>query len=319
MSCALLQSGIQMNIDADDHGEERIPLSGMNAHAMQMVIIKHPVIHPFAGSTVVVNCFIFFRASGDRSIEPDIPVRFGIDTPAIGGWGTFPFTRAGIHSAAGKRAAPLTGVLLFTVSPVDHTETSHAQGSAVFVNGDGIRDGFRPAAFMVQVNKGPDFPFPAKTVGGIVVIGRIQADVTDRDIWVDGFKFAEGDNGGDTVMPPGIHETDMKREVNSNVCIMGAEHIKCMAEIKNFLVAVPSPVGIGIREMAPAGAVCASVLHTVTDFMSIRGGMGMDTGAVAGKGEAVRREEPVFQGRDEGGKPEELLKPVFIMKGKFFM
>lgn len=44
-----------MNIDADDHGEERIPLFGVDAHAMQMVIIEHPVIHSFTGSAVVVN------------------------------------------------------------------------------------------------------------------------------------------------------------------------------------------------------------------------------------------------------------------------
>lgn len=95
-----------MNIDADDHGEERIPLSGMDAHVMQLVIIEHPVIHPFAGSTVVVNRLIFLRASGHRSIEPDIPVWFCVDTPAIGRCGAFSFARAGIRFATGKRAAP---------------------------------------------------------------------------------------------------------------------------------------------------------------------------------------------------------------------
>ena len=37
-----------MDIDADDHGEEGIPLPGMDAHAMQMVIIEYPVVYPFA-------------------------------------------------------------------------------------------------------------------------------------------------------------------------------------------------------------------------------------------------------------------------------
>ena len=72
-----------MDVDTDDHGEERIALSGMYAHAMQMVIIKYPVIKPFAGSTVVVDSLIFIRTPGDRSIEADIPVRFCIDTAAI--------------------------------------------------------------------------------------------------------------------------------------------------------------------------------------------------------------------------------------------
>ena len=95
-----------MDVDADDHGEEGIPFSGMDAHIMQMVIIEHPVINPFAGSTVVVNYLIILCTSGDRSIEPDIPVRFCVDTAPIGGAGTFFFAVAGIGSAAGKRAAP---------------------------------------------------------------------------------------------------------------------------------------------------------------------------------------------------------------------
>ena len=210
-------------------------------------------------------------------------------------------------------------MFLSAIPPVDHTETCHAQRRAVFVNRDGIGDGFRPATVIIQVNKGADLPFLAKTIGGIVVIGRIQTEVTDRDIRVDGLKFPEGNDSADTVVPSGSQKADMKREVNADVCIMGAEHIKGMAEIKNFLVAVPSPVSIRVREMAPAGAVCHSVFQTVTDFMSVRGGMGMDTGAVAGKGEAVRGEKPVFQGGDEGGKTEELLEPLFIMEGKLPM
>ena len=244
-----------MNIDADDHSEERIPLSGMDAHAVQTVIIEYPVIYPFTGSTVVVDLLIFLRASGYRSIEADVPVQFCIDTPAIGRWGTFLFTRAGIHFATGKWTAPFTGMLLFTVSPVDHTVTGHAQGSAIFVNGDRIRNGLWPAAVIIQVNEGSYFPFLAKAIGSIVVIGRIQAEVTDRDIGVDGLKFAQGDNGCDTVVPPGINETDMQRKVNTKVRVMGTEHIKCMAEIKDFLATVPTPVSIGVREMAPAGAV----------------------------------------------------------------
>ena len=108
-------------------------------------------------------------------------------------------------------------------------------------------------------------------------------------------------------MPPGINETDMEGEVNANVVVVGAEHIKGMAEIKDFLVTVPSPVSIGVREMAPAGAVCDPVLQTAADFMPIRGGMGMDTGAVTGKSETVCREKPVFEGGDECGKAEKLL------------
>ena len=73
-----------MDVDADDHGEEGITFPGMDAHIMKMVIIEYPVINPFTGSAVVVNFLIFLRTSGDRSIEPDIPFRFCVDTAAIG-------------------------------------------------------------------------------------------------------------------------------------------------------------------------------------------------------------------------------------------
>ncbi len=81
----LLQSCIQMDTDADDHGEERITFSGVDAHIMKMVIIEHPVIYPLAGSTVIVNCLIFLRTPCHRGIEADIPVRSGVDAATIGG------------------------------------------------------------------------------------------------------------------------------------------------------------------------------------------------------------------------------------------
>ena len=228
-----------MDVDTDDHGEEGITFSSVDTHIMKMVIIEHPVIDPFTGSAVIVNRFIFLRTPGDRSIEPDIPVWLCVDTPAIGRRGTFPFTGTGIHPAAGKRAAPFAGMFLFTVSPVDHAVASHAQGSAVCVNGDRIRDGIGSAAVVIQVNERPELPFFTKVVGSIVIIGRIQTEVTDRDIRVDSLKFPEGNKGGDTVVPPGIQEADMEREVNADVSIMGAEHVKGMSEIKDFFIAVP--------------------------------------------------------------------------------
>ena len=37
--CALLQSCIQMDVNADDHGEKGIAFPGMDAHIMKVVII----------------------------------------------------------------------------------------------------------------------------------------------------------------------------------------------------------------------------------------------------------------------------------------
>ncbi len=53
-----------MDIDADDHGEEGALFSGMDSHNMQMVIIEHPVIDPFAGSAVIMISLYSFVPLG---------------------------------------------------------------------------------------------------------------------------------------------------------------------------------------------------------------------------------------------------------------
>ncbi len=101
-------------------------------------------------------------------------------------------------------------------------------------------------------------------------------------------------------MPPGVEETDMERKVNAEFCVMGAEHVKGMAEIEDFFIAVPTPVGIGVREMASAGTMGFSVFPAMAELMPIRGSVGMDTGAVAGEGEAVGGDEAFVGGREDG-------------------
>jgi len=111
-------------------------------------------------------------------------------------------------------------MLLLTVTPVDHAEPGRAQQSAIFVNGNGIWNGFWSAAVHVKVDKRADVPFLAKLVSGIVVMGGIQTDVPDGDIWVDRLKFAQGDDGADAVVPPGVEETDVEREISADICIV---------------------------------------------------------------------------------------------------
>lgn len=171
----------------------------------------------------------------------------------------------------------------------------------------------------VAVNKRPDLPFLAEPVGGIVVMGGVQADIPDRDIRVNGLKFPEGDNGTDAVVPPGVQETDMQWQVNADPGIVGTEHVKRMPEIESSLVAVPSLVSIRIGEMAFASAMGDVVFHASADLMAIRGCMGMDTGAIAGKGEAIGRDETVFKRRKDRGEAKDLLEPLLKIKGKFFM
>lgn len=305
-----------MDADADNHSKEGIPLFGVYAHIMKMIIIQDPVIHPLTGSAVIVNFLVFWRSSWNGSVKADVPVRFCVDTAAVRRGRTFFPAGAGGCFAADKRAAPFAGMLLLTVPPVDHTETGHTQWGAVFINGDRIRDGIRAPPVGIKVNKRPDIPFLAEGVSGIVVMGRVQADIPDRDIWVNGFKFPEGDDGADAVMASGIQEADMQGQVNTDGGIVCAEHVKSVAKIKSFFIAVPAPVGIRIGEMAFTGTARDTIFQTVTYPVTIRGGMGMDAGAVAGKGESVPRDESVLKGGEDGGKTKNLLEPFFIMEGE---
>ena len=111
-------------------------------------------------------------------------------------------------------------MFLFAVPPVDHAQAGHAQGGAVFVDGNRVRDGIGPAAVGVEINKRLEFPFLAERVGGIVVMCRVQAEIFDRDIRIYGLKFPEGDDGAYAVMPPGVQETDMYRQVNPEISIV---------------------------------------------------------------------------------------------------
>lgn len=79
----------------------------------------------------------------------------------------------------------------------------------------------------------------------------IEAEVPNRDIRVNGPEFMQGGDGADAVVPAGIQKTDM--EVNANTGIVRTKHIKGVPEIKGIFVAVPSPAGIRVREMALAG------------------------------------------------------------------
>ena len=153
-------------------------------------------------------------------METDVPVGFCVDTAAVRRGRTFFLTGAGTHFATGEGTAPFTGMLLFTVPPVDHTEPGHAQGCAVFIDGDRARNGIRAAAVGIKVNKRSDVPFLAESISGKVVMGGVQADVPDRDIRVNGPEFPEGDDGADAVVASGIQETDMESQPQ---CASGSE------------------------------------------------------------------------------------------------
>ena len=65
--------------------------------------------------------------------------------------------------------------------------------------------------------------------------------------------------------------------------------------------------------MSVTGAVINAILLAITDFMSIRVSMGVDTGSIAGNSGGGRN-QPKFHRRDNGNERKELLEEFFIMK-----
>lgn len=108
-------------------------------------------------------------------------------------------------------------------------------------------------------------------ISGIVVMGGVQVEVFYWDVWIDGLKFTQGNNGAYAVVSPGIEETDMHRQVNAEFRVMGTEHVKGMAEIKGSQIGIPSPVSIWVREASSAGTVRDAMFPAAADLMAIRG------------------------------------------------
>ena len=67
--------------------------------------------------------------------------------------------------------------------------------------------------------------------------------------------------------------------------------------------------------MSVTGAVINAILLAITDFMSIRVSMGVDTGSIA-RNSGGGRNQPKFHRRDNGNERKELLEEFFIMKGE---
>lgn len=100
---------------------------------------------------------------------------------------------------------------------------------------------------------------------------------------------------------------------------MRAEHVKGVSKVRVVQIAVPPPVCIGVGEMPSAGTVRDAVFPTMADLMAVGGSMGMDTGAVAREGNAIRRDKAVLKGRKECGEAEKVLESFLIMEGEGFM
>ena len=74
---------VQMDADPNDHGHERVMLFGMDHHGMKTVMVQNTVVDPFRAGTVIIGIFPLLCSPGNRSIQPDIPFCFGMESPSI--------------------------------------------------------------------------------------------------------------------------------------------------------------------------------------------------------------------------------------------
>ena len=102
---------------------------------------------------------------------------------------------------------------------------------------------------------------------------RIKAKVFDWDVRVQLSEFSEGNDAGNTVMPFGIKETDMKWKIRLVLFIVAGQHVERMTVIVNIEITVPSPGCIRVRKMARTYAACDAFFRAFTDLVPVGTGM----------------------------------------------
>lgn len=68
--------------------------------------------------------------------------------------------------------------------------------------------------------------------------------------------------------------------------------------------------------MAGTSAVSDAVFTAVTYFVSIGGGIGVETGAITGDSKVIRGNKSKLQRRNNGNNGKEFLKELLIIKGE---
>ncbi len=184
-----------------DHGRrERVMFLRMDEHAVQSVIVQDAVVDTFRGGALVINLLIGIRATRDFGVKPDVPFGAGLDDPPVSGIRAAVFAFGTVVFAIG--AAPDEVPAGFIITVWCHAQLFLAERRPVFVNGDGVRDGFRTAAFIIQVDKSPDISVFEQAVSGVIIHSGVKADVFNRKAGHMLFQFMEGHEEADGVMPP---------------------------------------------------------------------------------------------------------------------
>ncbi len=139
--------GIQVDADTDGHCYERIMLFKMDAHRVQFVVVQDAVVDPLGCRPVVVDFFPLCCSLWNRRVKADVPIRLGMDGPAIFGFRAG--TVAVVHFFQSKRAAPFDRVLALVITPAYHAVPGFADGRPVCIGICVPRDAVREAVLRV--------------------------------------------------------------------------------------------------------------------------------------------------------------------------
>ena len=104
----------------------------MNNQGMKSIIVKNTVIDPLGTGAVPVDLPIESSSAGNWSVQPDIPVGFGVDDPAIRRVGAG--TGAGVASADSDGAAPFRSGACPAIAPEYHAAANLTDRSAIGVD-----------------------------------------------------------------------------------------------------------------------------------------------------------------------------------------
>ncbi len=125
------------------------------------------------------------------------------------------------------------------------------------------------------------------------------------------FQFMESDGETDRIMPLCACEAQEERDAGFQLTVIAGELEEGIAEVILFKVTVSSPGSIGVGKMA-------HVIRGIFPVVSARTGMGVDSGAVAGKGKVFRWDNAAFDGREDGSMVKEELQPLLKIKRDVF-
>jgi len=151
----------------------------VNNHGMQSIIVQDTVIDPLGTGAVPVDLPIKGGSAGNRRVQPDIPVWFGVDDPAIRR--VRAGTGAGIASTDSDGAAPFRSAAGPAIAPEYHAAAGLTDRGAVGIDLQLCRQGSRTSAILVEVNKRPDLIMEKKLISRVIVMSGIKTEVTDRN------------------------------------------------------------------------------------------------------------------------------------------